>query len=318
MTEEFENGGQDVSVAAPAMTADQVFGATEYFEVESTSVGARFAVWVTTAPTYAQDDQVDYPVLYVTDGNYSVGQTAPLAVMQSDLALPIAPYLQVTIGYAGADAQDWGRVRNRDLVPPGEPVPPAMRGSLEMAVDNGLMTRAEAEAYLEDLSNTRADAFLTFITDELHPEISRRYRVAPEGHGLFGYSYGGLFSLYALLTGCPLFAAYGAGSPGVALSREHGARARREAPGPDRPAAPPHHQRTRDDGRAAHLPDDRARLHPSRRVPAIQRVGARADHAGPRRDPPHRPPACVPQLHAHLLVESRRPLSGQGHGGDRC
>lgn len=216
MTEEFENGGQDVSVAAPAMTADQVFGATEYFEVESTSVGARFAVWVTTAPTYAQDDQVDYPVLYVTDGNYSVGQTAPLAVMQSDLALPIAPYLQVTIGYAGADAQDWGRVRNRDLVPPGEPVPPAMRGSLEMAVENGLMTQAEAEAYLEDLSNTRADAFLTFITDELHPEISRRYRVAPEGHGLFGYSYGGLFSLYALLTGCPLFAAYGAGSPGVA------------------------------------------------------------------------------------------------------
>jgi predicted alpha/beta superfamily hydrolase len=205
-----ESGG------GPAMSAEQVFGATEYFELESTSVGARFAIWVTTSPTYAQDEETTYPALYVTDGNYSVGQTAPLAVMQGDPALPIAPYLQVTVGYAGADAQDWSRVRNRDLVPPGEPVPPAMRGSLDLAVEKGLMTQADADAYLADLANTRADAFLAFITDELHPEISRRYRVSPEGHGLFGYSYGGLFSLYALLTGCSLFSAYGAGSPGVA------------------------------------------------------------------------------------------------------
>jgi predicted alpha/beta superfamily hydrolase len=198
------------------MTAEQVFGATEYFELESASVGARFAIWVTTSPTYAQDETATYPALYVTDGNYSVGQTAPLAVMQGDPALPIAPYLQVTVGYAGADAQDWSRVRNRDLVPPGEPVPPAMRESLDLAVEKGLMTQADADAYLADLANTRADAFLAFLTDELHPEISRRYRVSPEGHGLFGYSYGGLFSLYALLTGCSLFTAYGAGSPGVA------------------------------------------------------------------------------------------------------
>jgi predicted alpha/beta superfamily hydrolase len=216
MTEEIMNGARPQSTAVLGMTPDQVFGSTEYFEMESTSVGARFAVWVTTSPTYAQEEQVDYPVLYVTDGNFSVGQTAPLAVMQSDLALPIAPYLQVTVGYAGDDARDWGRVRNRDLVPPGEPVPPAMRGSLDLAVENGLMTQAEADAYLEDLTGTRADAFLSFITDELHPEISGRYRVAPQGHGLFGYSYGGLFSLYALLTGCHLFTAYGAGSPGIA------------------------------------------------------------------------------------------------------
>lgn len=216
MTEEIKNADQQKSAAVSAMSAEQVFGSTEYFEMESTSVGARFAVWVTTSATYAQDEQVAYPVLYVTDGNFSVGQTAPLAVMQSDLALPIAPYLQVTVGYAGDDAKDWSRVRNRDLVPPGEPVPPAMRSSLEAAVENRLMTQLAAEAYLEDLTKTRADAFLTFITDELHPEISRRYRVAREGHGLFGYSYGGLFTLYALLTGCPLFTAYGAGSPGIA------------------------------------------------------------------------------------------------------
>ncbi|MEV0110465.1 alpha/beta hydrolase-fold protein [Nocardia sp. NPDC050799] len=217
MTDDVTNRSRHEGVTPPAMTVDQVSGSTEYFEMESTSVGARFAIWVTTSPTYSQDEQ-DYPVLYVTDGNYSLGQTAPLAVMQSDLALPIAPYLQVTVGYAGADTQDRTRVRNRDLLPHGEPIPPATRSSLETTIEHQLMTQEEADAYLDQLANPRADAFLAFITDELYPEIARRYRVAPEGHGLFGYSYGGAFTLYALLTGCPMFAAYGAGSPGVTSS----------------------------------------------------------------------------------------------------
>jgi uncharacterized protein len=201
-----------------SIPVEQVFGSTEYFEIDSAAVGARFAIWVTTSPTYAADQDATYPALYVTDGNFSAGLTIPLGVMQSDVMLPIAPYLQVTVGYTGDDAVDWGRVRNRDLVPPGEPIPPHMRSSLEMAIEQGLMTTEQADAYLSDLANTRADAFLTFITDELHPEVCRRYRVASVGHGLFGYSYGGLFTLYALFTGSSLFAAYGAGSPGIASS----------------------------------------------------------------------------------------------------
>ncbi|GAA1718202.1 alpha/beta hydrolase-fold protein [Kribbella yunnanensis] len=193
----------------------QILGNTDYFEIDSAAVGGRFGIWVTTSPNYA-DDEERYPALYVTDGNFSVGQTAPLAVMQSDVLLPIAPYLQVTVGYTGAEADDWSRVRNRDLVPPGEPLPPDMRSTLDLAVERGAMTQAEVDAYLAELATARADAFLTFLTDELHPEVCRRYRVAPTGHGLFGYSYGGLFTLYALLSGSPLFSKYGAGSPGVA------------------------------------------------------------------------------------------------------
>ena len=197
-----------------AIPVQQVLGNTEYFEIESAAVGASFGIWVTTSPTYAHEDAT-YPALYVTDGNFSVGQTAPLAVMQSDLALPIGPYLQVTVGYAGEDAADWSRVRNRDLVPPGEPISPDMRSTLATAVESGMMSQPEVDAYLTELENSRADSFLAFLADELHPEVCRRYRVAPAGHGLFGYSYGGLFTLYALLTGSPLFTFYGAGSPGV-------------------------------------------------------------------------------------------------------
>ncbi|WP_455577835.1 alpha/beta hydrolase-fold protein [Amycolatopsis keratiniphila] len=61
----------------------------------------------------------------------------------------------------------------------------------------------------------RTDAFLSFLTAELHPRIERDYGTATSGHGLFGYSYGGLFSLYAWLSGITLFGSIGAGSPGV-------------------------------------------------------------------------------------------------------
>ncbi|WP_338023590.1 alpha/beta hydrolase-fold protein [Amycolatopsis vastitatis] len=70
------------------------------------------------------------------------------------------------------------------------------------------------QAYLDfaELHETHADAFLGFLTAELHPRIERDYGTATSGHGLFGYSYGGLFSLYTWLTGSTLFESIGAGS----------------------------------------------------------------------------------------------------------
>ncbi|WP_134727453.1 MULTISPECIES: alpha/beta hydrolase [Amycolatopsis] len=189
------------------------FADTEYFEMRSGS-GYDYGVWVTTPPGY-DPATTRAPAVYVLDGNWAVGQTAPLIVTQADPMQQIQPYLQVSVGYAGEDAQHWARLRNRDLVPPGEPVAPEFVDAVEMGVSTGRMTREEADAYLAELRDTRADAFLAFLTEELHPRIERDYGTAESGHGLFGYSYGGLFSLYAWLSGCPLFESVGAGSPGV-------------------------------------------------------------------------------------------------------
>lgn len=127
----------------------------------------------------------------------------------------IQPYIQVTVGYAGEGAQDWDRLRNRDLVPPGEPIAKELIDAVEMGLEAGMRTREEADAYLAELRDTHADSFLNFLTAELHPRIAHEYGTATSGHGLFGYSYGGLFSLYAWLTGTTLFASIGAGSPGI-------------------------------------------------------------------------------------------------------
>jgi predicted alpha/beta superfamily hydrolase len=187
---------------------------TDYLEVSAKS-GHVYGVWVTTPPGYA-DGNDPLPLIYVMDGNFAVGQTAPLIVSQADPYLTIAPYIQVSVGYAGDEAADWARLRNRDLVPPGEPVSDEMVATLESARDAGTMSQEHMDAYLHELRDTHADVFLSFLADELHPQLTSQYRVSESGHGLFGYSYGGLFALYAWLCGAHPFDTIGAGSPGVA------------------------------------------------------------------------------------------------------
>ncbi|MFF5070205.1 alpha/beta hydrolase, partial [Micromonospora olivasterospora] len=172
---------------------------TDYFETRS-SGGHDYGVWVTTPPGY-DPATTRAPVVYVLDGNWAVGMTAPLIVTQRDPMQRIQPYIQVSVGYAGEKARHWERLRNRDLVPPGEPIAKEFVDAVEMALQMGAMTREEADAYLAELRASRADAFLSFLTAELHPRIEHDYGTAMSGHGLFGYSYGGLFSLYAWLTG---------------------------------------------------------------------------------------------------------------------
>ncbi|MFD9941145.1 alpha/beta hydrolase [Nonomuraea sp. NPDC059023] len=187
---------------------------TDYFETRS-SGGHDYGIWVTTPPRY-DPATTQAPVVYVLDGNWAVGMTAPLIVTQLDPMQQIKPYIQVSVGYAGEEAQHWARLRNRDLVPPGEPIAQEFIDAVEMGVRTGGRTREEADAYLAELRDTRADKFLSFLTADLHPRIERDYGTATSGHGLYGYSYAGLFSLYTWLSGSTLFESIGAGSPGVA------------------------------------------------------------------------------------------------------
>src|SRR6478735_4582720 len=187
---------------------------TDYFEMRSRA-GHDYGIWVTTPPGYNRAT-TKAPAVYVLDGNWAVGLTAPLIVTQMDPMQRIKPYIQVSVGYAGEEAQDWDRLRNRDFVPPGEPIAKELIDAVEMGLQAGARTREEADAYLAELRDNHADVFLSFLTTELHPRIERDYGTAASGHGLFGYSYGGLFSVYAWLRGGPLFESIGAGSPGIA------------------------------------------------------------------------------------------------------
>lgn len=108
-------------------------------------------------------------------------------------------------------------LRNRDLVPPHEPYPAFMRDYIleNFGPEAPGGSQALVDQFFEWIERPRADRFLDLLEHELHPFIASRHRVSDEGAGLFGFSYGGLFALYALTSGSTLFTRFGAGSPGI-------------------------------------------------------------------------------------------------------
>lgn len=189
---------------------------TRYFEIDSVKAGARYAVWVSTPADYDREPGRTYPAIYMPDGNLDAPMTIPAdALLPSDPINPIRPFIHVCVGYVGIDAERELAVRARDLLPPTEPPPPGLEAGMAETVKTGLIDEAGAELYIHNLRHPAGDRFLDFLTDELHPLLAARYRLAPEGHGLFGYSYGGLFATYAALRRTALFKRIGAGSPGI-------------------------------------------------------------------------------------------------------
>lgn len=139
-----------------------------------------------------------WPLLVMTDGN----ATLPFAV--SSLVTQ-APYPTATnvgwgviaaIGYPSDEPYD-GMRRSWDLVPPpGRSYPPFTEGGPEVKTGG-------------------ADTLLHFIEADLMPEIARRVSIDPARRALFGHSFGGLFTLFALFERPDLFANWIAASPSI-------------------------------------------------------------------------------------------------------
>lgn len=174
---------------------------TESFQLTSPDVGDTFHIDVSLPDVYEVAVKQDWPVAYVLDGNLAFHLAATTnALCGRDLLDPqMKPAIVVGIGYP--NPSDLSLLRVRDFTPQG-------------SVDDWF-----ADVYLP-LTGKRAesggaDAFLAFIQQQLHPEICSRYRVRGDTAAIFGDSYGGLFTLYALLQQASLFDRYWIGSPGV-------------------------------------------------------------------------------------------------------
>lgn len=194
---------------------DMLSPATTYFEIESSHVGDRFAIWVTLPPRYGRRDGERHPVVYVTDGNTN----ALLAAAASFLVLgdhlrPLRQFVQVCIGYAGGTTGERLARRNRDFLPPGEPVSPVQERHVRARPYAEILGEDGMAAFLHHARNGRGDLFLRFIEEELHPAIASRVAIDPQDASLYGHSQGGLFALYAMVRGSTLFRTFGAGSPG--------------------------------------------------------------------------------------------------------
>lgn len=137
-----------------------------------------------------------YPVLYVLDGNirFPLLEAARQTLSRNGIAHAGEPWIIVGIGYPGVADLD-PAARAEDYTPP-----------------------------VPDLTNTGdpsghaqggADRFLSFIEDELKPALAAHYPMDNQRQALLGHSYGGLLTLYALLTRPESFSDYLAISPSL-------------------------------------------------------------------------------------------------------
>lgn len=195
---------------------ESMFARTQYFEIDSVVAEARYAVWVTVPNGYDNDPAGRFPVVFMPDGNNSVMMSARLADLSMwDMMDRFRPTIQVAVGYTGDDASRMLAVRARDLLPPKEALAPGSVEQIKSGAFSKILDAATADLYVHHLQNPAGDRFLSFLTDELYPFIARNYRVREDALGLFGHSYGGLFTTYASLQANTIFKNIGASSPGI-------------------------------------------------------------------------------------------------------
>jgi uncharacterized protein len=175
------------------------------FEMDSQHTGQRYRI-VLGLPHKAAPPG-GYPVLWALDGAASfplmeVARPRPPSANESvqwRKKVGEEPAgLVVAVGYASGDPFD---VHGRAL-----DYTPAVRGTTG------------------DTFSSRhggAEAFLRFLTLELRPLLARHFAMHPQKHTLFGFSYGGLFTLHTLSTQPQHFQRYWASSPSLWFGEHH-------------------------------------------------------------------------------------------------
>lgn len=189
----------------------------ESFQIESEKTGGRYNISV-SLPDGA-DKLGPLPVVYALDAQWHGGgyEKAHNGLMKGESLWPAGPFIQVNIGYTMEDGDLAIALRNHDLVPPGDAFPEGFREYLSEHLGSAgeLASDEKLDFFFKILDDPRADLFLSFLEDDLHPLIKARYHVSDEDAGIYGFSYGGLFALYALVTQSTLFTRFGASSAGL-------------------------------------------------------------------------------------------------------
>jgi predicted alpha/beta superfamily hydrolase len=176
---------------------------TELRSLWSDILQQELLLFIKLPPTYYSNPRKIYQAWYMTDGNRSFPMVANMVEI-FDVAGPVEPqFLVISIGYKIHDMGEWAAWRTRDLTPTNVP-----------AVDTSwtkMLLALTGRNY--DVKTGGSAAFLECIEKEVIPFAEKNYRISPQDRGLGGYSYGGLFTLYAMFKKPELFTIYYAGSP---------------------------------------------------------------------------------------------------------
>jgi predicted alpha/beta superfamily hydrolase len=167
-----------------AAIAQPAIGTVKRVTLKSTVLGEDRIIVIRTPVGY-ENNKLRYPVLYMTDGDAHIGHTAStIEFLTRNDRIPDL----IVVGVTNTD-------RTRDLTP-------------------SKSTQKNGAGELQFPTAGGANNFLKFFETELIPEIEKEYRVQPY-RILAGHSFGGLFTIHAMITKPRLFNSYVAVSPSL-------------------------------------------------------------------------------------------------------
>lgn len=157
---------------------------TEIKEIFSQEVDDTFYVYVRLPKYYLENPNKRYPVLYLLDGDIAFNMSTSI-VRYLQYGKDVPDMIIVGIGYGTMLGDNEQNLRERDY------------------------TISQIEQFPK---SGGADKYLRFIEKELIPMIESSYRTN-DLNIINGYSLGGLFTIYTLVSNPNLFDYYIAGSP---------------------------------------------------------------------------------------------------------
>ncbi len=184
---------------------------TELFKIHSDITGNDFLIYVQLPLSYKTNAEKNYPVWYNTDANRAFPLAGNAITLLSYPSGEIPEMIIIGIGYLIKGMEEWAALRVRDLTPTSDPETDKYWTDLITE-----MTKRKDIA----VQSGGASKFLEFIVQELIPYVESHYRVQKDNRTLGGYSFGGLFTLYALFHHPESFNNYFAGSPSLHYNQD--------------------------------------------------------------------------------------------------
>lgn len=178
---------------------------TEVRTLFSNILNQEMNIYIKLPMFYRLNSDKEYPCWYVTDANRSFPMLANIGSVFEVPDPSQGEIIIIGIGYKIRDVADWAAYRTRDLTPINDP---GVDGYI-----NKYLNQATGRQF--DVKSGGASKLLEFIALELIPFVESNYRVLSTERYLGGYSYGGLFTLYAMFSKPNLFNKYFAGSPTI-------------------------------------------------------------------------------------------------------
>ncbi len=174
---------------------------TDVLSIHAAKMDRDYQIFVSLPRSYRKAPDHRFPVVFVTDADYAFPMLRSMVWRLNDGGDGLEEAVILGLSYAVGETPEYSHRRDYTPTPGGDK-------DAVSDMPGRVVKYGEAEAYRQ------------FIAEEVFPLVAQHYRVDMRRKVYMGFSYGGLFGAYCLLTEPTMFEHYVLGSPSLWFDRK--------------------------------------------------------------------------------------------------